>query len=178
MPESYSERGPVDPTTLTFPGASSRPAAGANIPWVQIPRGPFTFSKGAAAGTSRAGLSPPLLPRVSPTSQATRLPERRPTPPQSRLCPLAEFLRPTAQPPRQPISASSARPRAPPHEELRAPANNREGRGGGVSQPHAAREGPRGTQAGPAPEAGGANRACACPAGRAAGRGLRAKERL
>lgn len=38
-----------------------------------------------------------------------------------------------------------------------------------MSQPHGAREGPRGTQAGPAPEAGGANRACACPAGRAGG---------
>lgn len=92
---------------------------------------PLHLLPGGCGGISRADLSPPLLSPVAQTSQPTRLPERRPAPPQSRLLPaLSEFLRPSAQPPLQPIAANWDPPGAHPREEMSAPANYREGRGG------------------------------------------------
>lgn len=54
MPKLRPEKGPEDPTTLTFAWAPSLPA---NIHWVYTPRRPFC-SKEAAAGNSRAGSKP------------------------------------------------------------------------------------------------------------------------
>lgn len=77
-----------DPTTLTFQGpASSLLATRANIQCVQVP---LHLLPGGCGGISRVDLSPPLLSPVAQTSQPTRLPERRPAPPRSRLSPLSQ----------------------------------------------------------------------------------------
>lgn len=175
MPKLCPERGPADPTTLTFAWAPSFPAV--QIHRVQTPRSPFSCAKEAAAGNSRAGSKPtPSFSPVAETSQPTCLPEMclaLPEEPTLRARP--EFLRPDARPPRQPIDFRSKPPdsEAHPPEEVRAPANDRAGRGGGGRQPHAARRG-RGElrRNGRPAGAGGAHQACAHRGAKAAGRGF------